>query len=306
MTKAQAACLLFDLDTHPVFPSLLRSLDAEPGTLERRSFPDGESYLRVCSTVAGRDCVILADMSRPDPRFLPLAFLAGTLRELGARSVGLVLPYLCYMRQDIRFQEGEALTSAIFARQVSQLADWLVTVDPHLHRYHSLDQIYAIPGKVVHGAQLIGQWLQGQERLLLVGPDEESRQWVSAIAALSGHPWVLGSKQRFGDRKVGISLPALDAWQDHEAVIIDDVISSGHTVLQCMEELQAQGISRISCACVHGLFADAIDERLMQAGLQRLVSTNSIPHPTNALDLGPLLAAAVAGFLASWTDCTKA
>jgi len=299
MTMARKPCLLFDLDSHPVYPSLLYSLDAEPGTLERRNFPDGETYLRVRCAVAGRDCVILADMSRPDPHFLPLAFLAGTLRELGARRVGLVLPYLCYMRQDIRFQEGEALTSALFARQLSPLADWLVTVDPHLHRYHSLDQIYAIPGKVVHGAQLVGQWLQGQQRLLLVGPDEESRQWVSAIAALSGHPWILGSKQRFGDRRVHISLPALDAWHDHEAVIIDDVISSGHTVLQCMAELQAQGITRISCACVHGLFADSIDARLMQEGLRRLVSTNSIPHATNALDLGPLLAEAIAGFLAN-------
>lgn len=287
------APLLYVLDAHPLAASLQAGLDAALGQLDRRQFPDGESYLRVLDDPAGRHCVILADMVQPDARYLPLVFLADTLRELGAASVGLVVPYLCYMRQDARFHPGEAVTSRIFARRLSAEVDWMVTVDPHLHRHPALDVIYDIPTRVVHGAPMLAQWLGGQERLLLVGPDEESAQWVSEIAALSGHPWVTGTKTRFGDRQVRVVLPDLSAWQDFDAVIIDDVISSGHTVLRCIEALREAGMRRISCGCVHGIFADGMDARLVASGLGRLVSCNTVPHVTNALDVAPLICDAV-------------
>jgi ribose-phosphate pyrophosphokinase len=290
--------LLFNPDRHPLGAPLGRVLGADAGTLDARRFPDGESYLRVLDDVAGRDCIILANLAHPDPQFLPLAFLAETLRELGARQVGLVAPYLSYMRQDARFHSGEAVTSAIFARHVSRLVDWLVTVDPHLHRYHSLDQIYSIPSRVVQGAPLLGSWLAGQQRVLLVGPDAESEQWVSAIAAQSGHPFVVGSKERFGDLDVRVTLPDLAPWRDHRACIIDDVISSGHTVLQCIAALQAQGLQQIACGCVHALFADGVDELLRDAGLSVLVSTNTIAHASNQLDISALLDAPVRELLA--------
>lgn len=281
--------LLFNLSAHPLGAPLAIALGAEAGHLAQHRFPDGESYLRVDDAVAGRDCIILIDLAHPDPQFLPLVFLAETLREFSARQVGLVAPYLSYMRQDARFNAGEAVTSVIFARQVSRMVDWLITVDPHLHRHPSLDAIYSIPSRVVQGAELLGQWLADQKNLLLVGPDSESEQWVSAIAARTGHPWVVGSKQRLGDRQVVVTLPDLTLWRERTAIIIDDVISSGQTVLQCMAALQQQGFAQINCACVHGLFADGVDHVLRQSGLHMLISTNTIPHATNALDISPLL-----------------
>lgn len=290
--------LLFDPASHPLALPLAQAIGATAAQLEQRRFPDGESYLRVLDEVAGRDCVILADLARPDAQFLPLAFLAATLRELGARRTGLVAPYLCYMRQDARFRPGEALTSAIFARQLSGLVDWLVTVDPHLHRYHSLDAIYSIPTRVVQGAPVLAQWLAPQRDLLLVGPDAESEQWVAAIAARSGHPFVVGSKQRRGDREVEVTLPDLQRWRGRTAVIVDDVVSSGHTVLDCLVALRRQGLQQVGCACVHGLFASGVEVMLQEAGLAWLVSTNTIPHASNRLDVSSLLQAPLRELLA--------
>jgi ribose-phosphate pyrophosphokinase len=281
--------VVFALAAHPLHGSLCVKLSATKGMTNTRSFPDGESYLRVVTPVKNCHCIIISDLSNPDKKFLPLVFLAATLRELGALSVGLVAPYLSYMRQDRRFVEGEAVTSRIFSQQISSVVDWLVTVDPHLHRYHSLDEIYSIPSRVVQGAPALADWLHNQHKLLLVGPDAESEQWVSQIALHSGHPFIVGTKERFGDRDVRVSLPDLSRFQGYTAVIVDDVISSGQTLLKCIKALQANHLQRIQCIAVHGIFADQSDQTLLENGLEKLVTTNTIPHVSNAIDVSGLL-----------------
>lgn len=281
--------VVFTLESHPLQLSLAQQLGAETGVFVTRQFPDGESYQRISTPVKGRPCIVIADLAHPNSKYLPLVFLLNTLRELGATTVGLVAPYLSYMRQDRRFVDGEAVTSKIFANDLSRHIDWLVTVDPHLHRYHSLDEIYNVPSRVVQGAPALAQWLKAQTKLLLVGPDAESEQWVSSIAGHSGHPFVIGTKQRFGDRHVEVTLPNINDYQSHTVVIIDDVISSGQTILQCIEAVKKKDINRIHCVAVHGIFSDGVDAALMSAGLRSLVTTNTIAHRSNAIDIGPLL-----------------
>ncbi|MBN7820815.1 ribose-phosphate diphosphokinase [Bowmanella yangjiangensis] len=281
--------VLFSPAPHPLQLPLCKQLAAEQGQLESRLFPDGESYLRILSEVKDKDVLVLIDLVHPNDKYLPLIFLLDTLREFGAASVGLLAPYLSYMRQDIRFHDGEAITSKIFAAALSKHMDYLVTVDPHLHRYHSLDQIYSVPSEVVQGAPALANWLKGRDNLLLVGPDAESEQWVAGIAERCGHPFVIGEKRRHGDRDVEITLPDLAAHQHRSAVIIDDVISSGQTILQCMQALNLAGITQQECAAVHGIFAEGAAPMLLEAGLQALATSNSIAHFSNAIDLSPLL-----------------
>lgn len=289
--------LLFSLNNHPLVESLSTAIAGQRGEFKTRRFPDGESYLRVSSAIENTPCVVIADLSHPDEKYLPLVFLLETLRELGASTVGLIAPYLSYMRQDRRFIDGEAVTSRIFARSLSQHIDWLVTVDPHLHRYHSLDEIYSVPSCVVQGAPALAHWLKAQSHLLLVGPDSESEQWVSNIATFSKHPYVIGEKQRFGDRHVEVKLPDINPFRDRTAVIIDDVISSGQTILQCVKTLQSKGIEKIQCVAVHGIFADHCDKTLLASGLSQLVTSNTIPHTSNAIDITSQLIAPVISML---------
>ncbi|GGD64895.1 ribose-phosphate diphosphokinase [Lacimicrobium alkaliphilum] len=288
-----SAPIVFSLSSHPLAESLPEVLNAETGKLNTRLFPDGESYLRIDTQVSQRDCIVLIDLCQPNDKYLPLIFLTETLRELGCRSVGIVVPYLSYMRQDIRFQQGEAVTSRVFAGALSTHIDWLVTVDPHLHRYHSLGQIYTVPSVVVQGAPALADWLKPKSSLLLVGPDEESEQWVKAIARDSGHAYVIGTKQRFGDRDVTISLPDLQQHRHKTAVIIDDVISSGQTIVQTVKALQQQGFSKIDAAAVHGIFANQSDQLLKQTGIGQLVTCNTIPHSSNNVDITSLLIPAI-------------
>ena len=131
----------------------------------------------------GRDVVVCQSLNQPDDKLLALLFLAATLKDMGARRVGLAAPYLAYLRQDRRFQPGEALSSRVFAEVLSEAFDWLVSVDPHLHRLLGLEQVYAIPCRVQHAAPVLSAWIrQNAPRPLLVGPDVESAQWVKEVA----------------------------------------------------------------------------------------------------------------------------
>jgi ribose-phosphate pyrophosphokinase len=260
---------------------------------EMRRFPDGETYLRFLGDLQGRSLAVLCTLAQPDDKFLGLAFAAAAARELGAARVGLIAPYLAYMRQDRSFKPGEAVTSRPFARLLSESFDWMLTVDPHLHRYASLSEIYTIPTRVVHAAPLISAWIRANvAEPLVIGPDSESQQWVSAVASDSGAPYTLLEKVRHGDRDVEIKVKDLGAWRGRTAVLVDDIISSGRTMIAAVRQLAAAGFTAPVCIGVHGLFADGSDRLLQEAGA-RVVTSDTVPHPTNGLSLAPLLADAV-------------
>ena len=296
-SPSSAVPILFSLQPHPLLKSLTTDLMGTRGECDTRLFPDGESYLRIISDVENAPCIVIADLSQANSEYLPLIFLLETLRDLGARSVGLVAPYLGYMRQDCRFSDGEAVTSRIFARSLSQHIDWLVTVDPHLHRYRSLDEIYSVPSCVVQAAPALAHWLKDRSNILLVGPDAESEQWLSNIAKRSGHSFVIGKKERFGDRCVEVTLPDLSRHQDKTAVIIDDVISSGQTILECIKSLQAKGFEKIQCAAVHGIFPNGVYSQLLDTRIESLITTNTIVHSSNAIDVTSLLIEPIRAFI---------
>ncbi|HEX7946002.1 MAG TPA: ribose-phosphate pyrophosphokinase [Phenylobacterium sp.] len=259
--------------------------------LDTRRFPDGERYVRIDSDVSGRVVDLVCTLAQPDDKFLTLAFVADTLRDLGAAEVNLVAPYLGYMRQDTRFRPGEAVTSRTFARLLSGLVDRLITIDPHLHRIGRLEEIYGVPCDVLHAAELLGAWV-GREMAapLIVGPDAESAQWASEIAARAGAPFVVLEKQRFGDTEVRVRLPDLRAHAGRRPVLVDDVASSGRTLLAAADGLRAQGFATPVCVVVHPLFAGDALERLSQVS-ERVVSTDTIEHPTNGISIVSLVAA---------------
>jgi ribose-phosphate pyrophosphokinase len=159
------------------------------GSVESRRFPDGETYLRIDAECGGKSVVLVCTLDHPDTKLLPLVFLADAARDLGAARVGLVAPYVAYLRQDRRFHPGEALTSRTFARLLSRYVDWLVAVDPHLHRYPSLAGLYSVPSRVVHAAPALAEWIRANvDRPVVVGPDEDSAQWAKDVADLAGAP----------------------------------------------------------------------------------------------------------------------
>jgi len=287
--------VLFSLPGYEAFArQIQKKSDVSWGEMTVRSFPDGESLVTVSTDVKDKEVIVVCGLEHANQQAMPLMFFAHTVKELGAKRVTLVAPYLGYMRQDKRFASGEAISSAIFAKFISSCVDALITIDPHLHRYKTLDEIYTIPTTVLHAAAPIGSWIGANvENAVLIGPDQESRQWVAQVAESAGVPFLILEKIRRGDREVKISLPDdIEKYKGCTPVVLDDIIATAHTMIETVKQLEKagrlSGMKRPVCIGIHALFVDDAYERLQNAGVAKIVTTNTIVHETNEIDIAAL------------------
>jgi len=265
-------------------------LKAEVGKSIIRQFPDGESYIRIQSDMKDKSVLLVCTLDRPDEKLLPLYFLSKTAKSLGAKHISLIAPYLAYMRQDKVFNQGEGITSLYFGQLISTFIDKLITIDPHLHRRTKLSEIYNIPTKVEHAANHISNWIKKNvSNPVLVGPDIESAQWVSEVAKNANAPFIVLEKIRRGDNDVEVSIPNVEQFKNHTPVLVDDIISTARTMIETVEHLNAAAMKKSVCIGVHPIFAGDAYQNLLNAGVEKIISCNTIVHESNAIDISDLL-----------------
>lgn len=273
--------------------SIEMNVPASPITLQK--FPDRES--KVTATQAGRVTILYASLEQPDEKLIPLIFAASALRDLGAEKIILVAPYLCYMRQDKAFHDGEAVSQQVLAKILSPWIDEIVTVEPHLHRVADFSAVFPdIKAIALSAAPLLAALVnngEGSKNILLIGPDQEARAWTKAVAEASQAPFVIMTKQRRGDRDVEVVIDDAVKVEGREIYLVDDVVSSGATLAAATVVLKQKGAARIEALAVHALCSNDDLIRLKEAGLSRLRSTDTVSHETNAISATPLLADAL-------------
>lgn len=265
--------------------------------IARHRFPDGELKLRLPVDSAGRlppRAVLLRGLHEPNEKLVELLLAARTARALGVQHLTLVAPYLAYMRQDIAFAPGEAVSQRVVGAFLADLFDTVITVDPHLHRVATLAEAVPVPRAVaLSGAQPLADLIaQRRPGALLVGPDGESAQWIAQAAARHGFDHAVCSKVRRGDRDVVIELPPLDA-KGRAVVLLDDMASTGRTLALAARLLLQAGAASVDVAVTHALFAGDALQALKDAGVGEVWSTDCIPHPSNAVAMAAVLADAL-------------
>jgi ribose-phosphate pyrophosphokinase len=261
--------------------------------IARHRFPDGELRLRLPEALPPR-VVLWRSLADPNEKLVELLLVAQAARTLGAQHLTLVAPYLAYMRQDIAFHPGEVVSQRIVGRFLADLFDALITVDPHLHRVATLQEAVPVADAIVlSGAPVLADWVYRlRSNALLIGPDEESLQWVAQAAARHGWDHAVCRKQRHGDRAVSVELPDMHV-AGRAVVLMDDVASSGHTLAEAARGLLAAGAASVDVAVTHALFAEGALALVKAAGVGEVWSTDCIAHPSNAVSMVPALGEAL-------------
>lgn len=279
-------------NSEKIAQAVAKSLQAPYSPVTVSDFPDGDLYLKFNTSVKGKTVVIIHSFQpHSNESLLRIIFAAETAKDLGAKKVILVAPYLAFLRQDARFHPGEAISSKIMAKHLNRCIDKIITIDGHLHRYRTLDKLFSIPGKDLTANSLIAEYIKRnlKNNLVIIGPDWESFQWAEKIAKKIGAPVTVFEKTRHTSRKVSVKMIKPIPLKGRHVIIVDDIISTGHTVIQAAKLAYAQGAKEVSTIAVHGLFVERALQKLKKAGLKHIVTTNCIEHPTNKIEVASLI-----------------
>lgn len=263
---------------------------------ETRRFPDGELYVRVMGDTSGEDVALFQSLGmRPDRLLMEYCLIADALKGMGCRTITGVIPYLAYARQDARFHPGEPLSVKLVARSLEIAGtDRLISVDAHLHRLKALKEVFTIPTLNLSAMPLLAERYKaeyGVRNVIVIGPDSESEQWASAVAEALSTEYSILRKERTGDREVEIT-GSLSV-RGKTVVLVDDIISTGRTLVGAIRKLKSSGAKRIDVLATHALLVEGALGLLRKAGMSHLLNTDTIPRATCRVSVAPMIADAL-------------
>lgn len=255
-----------------------------------KNFPDGESYVRLEDSVAHEHVAIIQTTSMPQNlHLMQLAFMTNAAKRNGATKVTAVVPYLAYARQDKIFLEGEnASIETVAAMLKAAGTDDLITVN--IHAETALSR-FSFPAKNTSAIPLLAEYFvkMGHKKAFALAPDKGALYIADqARTILEGES---GSLEKQRDRFTGqiVQTGRHINVKGKAVIVFDDIISTGGTIIGAAKILHERGASRVYAACVHGILVGDSEKRISAAGVEEIVSTDSIPGKTSKVSLAPLL-----------------
>ena len=266
-----------------LYKKIAKVIGAESSKLEVKKFPDGELNIRFLNSLKGKE-VFLVQSFYPDcnEKIVETLIAGYTAKNLGASKVKLIAPYYPYLRQDKRFREGEAISVSIMDK-ITSIFNEIIVLDPHLHRIKNIKGVIK-KGRRITTVDVIADYIKQTkiENPYFIGPDIESRQWDRNIAKKVGAPYLVLRKTRYSSRHVKINSKSIDL-SGYSAIMIDDIISSGHTILETVKEVKKYNPKKIYVIGIHGLFCEGALEKIKKEAI--VLSTNTIDNPVSKIDI---------------------
>lgn len=267
---------------------LAQQTKVDLGHVETKSFPDGEKYVRVLDAVSGP--VVVCQTLWPPERFVDLLLLLDAAQRAGAERIVAVVPYMAYARQDQVFQPGEALSARVVARALDAYCDRVITVDPHKAKV--LD-FFECGAQAVSAASPVAHALKERKVDVVLAPDEGALGRAKDVAKECGADVDHLEKTRIDSQTVTMQPKDLDV-KGLRVAIVDDIISTGGTMATALAMLREQGAEATFAVGVHGLFIGGAEDRLKKAGVDEILSTDTVPNPTSRISVVEPIAAALA------------
>jgi len=282
--------IISDDQNSPLAKKISLDLHAEYKNIELRIFADGESKIRL-DNMAKKNCIIIHSTYPPtDQHLMQLFMIMYKCKEDGAKDICVVSPYLAYTRQDKVFVDGEIITSNLVGKILACLGiTKLVTIDSHkpnaLNYSFATIDLTAIPSLssyVKHNLTM--------NNPIVISPDEGGIERAKKFAGLinANSLSLVKTRDRFtGD--VSISLLDQGPLKNCDALIVDDMISTGASIMKTIELLKKYHIGNVYAICTHALLLDDAKQKLLNAGIKEVISTNSIPNEFAKVDLSSVI-----------------
>ena len=269
--------------------NISKNLKCDYSDLSVKKFPDGELYLKFETELKNQDVVLVQSLHPSDEALLELIFAIHTAKDLGAKKVRVVIPYLAYIRQDKRFNPGECVSSKIVGSLLS-VADEIITIDPHLHRFKSLNEVFKTKAVKLSANDLIQDYISKNFKdPIIIGPDAESYQWAQSIAKKIKASAAILQKDRINSYEVHVKLNSEINVRNKELIIIDDIISTGKTILEAIKVIKKMKPKSITVISIHGIFADPSTLDFIKEYSTSIITTNTIKNPYSKIDVSKLI-----------------
>ena len=259
--------------------------------LEVTHFPDSEIKLKFKTNLKNETVVLVQSFYKNvNDCIIETLFAGETAKDLGAKKVILAAPYFPYLRQDKRFHPGECISLRTIAKNIDEDFDKVIIIDPHLHREKTLKHIFKINSKKLTANDLIQNYIKNNiKNPVIIGPDWESYKWAQKKAEKIGCDFAIMEKKRYSATKVTVKLNKKINIKKKNLIFIDDMISTGNTLLKAIEAMKKLGAKKVTCFAVHGILVNNALNKLQKAGAT-VITTNTIPNKAAKIDISKLIA----------------
>lgn len=275
-------------ETKEIAKKVARLLNGQYSEISAEKFPDNESKIKLNKNPKNKIFVLISSLAKePNKKIIESILAAGIAKDYGAKKTVLIATYLPYMRQDAHFENYDSFSSKYILQLFSNF-NKVIAIDPHLHRIKTLKQI-AKNASETTSVKLIADYIKNNFKndFTILGPDKESQQWGKRIAKILHKRAVILKKQRFSAEKVKIQEKKFSG----NVIIIDDIISTGHTILETIKIAKSHNAEKITCIGIHALLIGNSAKLITKHA--KLITTNTIQNKYSKIDISPIIAEAL-------------